>query len=551
MDTASYLITIPVEVVQHIIEYTHPSGHWPLAQTCSYLYQNSERVLSLHRNAYQKYRITSDLDPVTIPHLLWSVFSHGTAHIDAWHVREFEVWDPDEDGASEVDLDPHEASEVGSDPGQGPSAGGIHALSQSLPGFDIDYFCEKLLKVPDFFPDEYQHLWGDYVRYELETGREIMTKSFMLAHLPRIRAIRCSKSGRERHPGVELLSECIYWCKSAGTWLPGLETLEKISVSIPPDVLDRRILNTCPDDFAALLCLPNLSEVYFAHLDGDFELSDMAVDLSTNNRQALLDKTSPVRTIILDELENSLSENLIDFLAKMPRALQNLAIRFGANNNYQDCSKKARSLIKALSKHQGKCLQRLCFDSNSPPVGKPLAKGIGLNYIRAFDDLRAVNLDWPAVESKLAASGEEMSRQELLDRLLTFFRSCLPAQMEVLMLNISDTVRGMLNGELARGDRGFGYIDEAVEAAIKSRRYTNLKAVLVKDVQMTLGYIASGNLDFPKAAKAAEERGIYIDLKFEVPPPEGVLDGSSVPILTRSCMVTREFRPQELMPTFY
>lgn len=139
-----------------------------------------------------------------------------------------------------------------SNPNEAPLDKGSEARPWSLPELDIEYFCEKLLKIPDFFPKTNEGSWGDDVRYGLETGRENITKSLMLVHLPRIRAIRCSKAGRGNHPGVEMLCEYIYWCKAAGTWLPGLEKLEQVSVSIPPDHGYRR-LNTCPDEFAALL----------------------------------------------------------------------------------------------------------------------------------------------------------------------------------------------------------------------------------------------------------------------------------------------------------
>ncbi|CAG9977779.1 unnamed protein product [Clonostachys byssicola] len=548
MDPAPHLSTLPAEILQLIIDQTHPSGHWPLAQTCRYLYQNSERVLNLHREAYRNFRITSDLDPITVFNLLWSVFSHGVAHIDAWHVREFEVWgerDPGWGEDSEADSDIDEDSEVDSNPDEALLDERSEALPWSPPEFDIDYFCEELLKVPDFFPKTDEQQWGEHVRYGLETGRETITKSLMLVHLPRIRAIRCAKAGRERHPWVEMLCEYIYWCKAAGTWLPGLETLEKVFVSIPPDGGYRR-LNTGPDEFAALLCLPNLSEVYFAHLDGDFELSDLGVDLFTNGPQAPFDKTSPVRTIILDHLENSLSKKLISFLAKMPHALQNIAIRFQVIYDHEERSRSAASLAEALSEHQCKSLQRVCFDADIFPDWPFFMPGLDLKVMRLFDDLRVVKLDWPGVEMSLAESDENLPREELLDRLYRLFQLCLPNKMEILVLNLFEETAGvLLTGELARGNRdNLGYVDEAIEAAIKSTRYDNLKAVMLGYIQISLQHTAGGDWYFPKAVKAAEERGIYIGLKGDVPPPGLGLDGTFVPVPTRSCMVTGRLRTE-------
>lgn len=346
-----------------------------------------------------------------------------------------------------------------------------------------------------------------------------------------------------------MLCEYIYWCKAAGTWLPGLEKLEQVSVSIPPGRGYRR-LNTCPDKFAALLGLPNLSEVYFAHMDGDFELSDLGVDLFTNNPQGPLDKTSPVRTIILDHLENSLSKKLISFLAKMPGALQNIAIRFRTINDHEERSRSAASLVEALSEHQCKSLQRVCFDAeNMPngPFGPLFMPGLDLDVIRFFDDLRVVTLGWPAVEMSLADSDDRLPREELLDRLFRLFQLCLPDKMEILVLGpFVETVGVLLTGELTRGDRdNLGYVDEAVEAAITSRRYDNLKAVILEYVQASLHYVVGGDWLFPKAVKAAEERGIYIGLIGDMPPPGLCIYGAFVPVPTRSFMVTGRLRTEE------
>ncbi|CAH0021562.1 unnamed protein product [Clonostachys rhizophaga] len=539
MDPAPYLSTLPAEVLQLIIEHTHPSAHWPLAQSCSRLYQNSERVLNLHRDAYRRFRVTSDLVPMTGFNLLWSVFSHGAAHIDAWHVREFEIW-------GERDFTWRSDPEADSDADEAPPDEGSESRTWPPPESDIEYFCEKLLKIPDFFPKTYKEPWGDHVRYGLETGRDSITKSLMLVHLPRIRAIRCAKSGRERYPGIEMLYEYIYWCKAAGTWLPGLETLEKVSVAIPPDG-GYTILSTCSDEFAALLCLPNLSEVYFAHMDGDFELSDLGVDLFTNSPQAPFDKTSPVRTIILDNLEESLSEILINFLAKLPSALQNLTVRFDYHDESEARSRSATSLVDALSKHQCNSLQRVCFHAQNETDGPYFTQGLGPDLICAFDDLRVVTMDWLAVEMSLATSGEKLSREDLLGRLFGLFEFRLPNQMETLVLDFFGGTGGVLMiGELTGSNREkMGYVDEAVEAAIKSRRYGNLKAVMLKDIQARLHDIIGARWYFPKAVKAAEERGIYIDLKGDRPPPEVSISREFVPIPTRSCMVTGGLRTED------
>ncbi|KAK7210029.1 hypothetical protein V2G26_017207 [Clonostachys chloroleuca] len=81
------------EVLQLILRFAHPSAHFSFALTSKTLYENSLNILERHRAANTKYAITSDIKPLdTIPELLRSAYGSGADGIEAWHVRELEIW---------------------------------------------------------------------------------------------------------------------------------------------------------------------------------------------------------------------------------------------------------------------------------------------------------------------------------------------------------------------------------------------------------------------------------------------------------------------------
>ncbi|CAH0058959.1 unnamed protein product [Clonostachys solani] len=554
MDSTSYLAALPSEILQLIIEHTHASGHWPLAQTCKHIYLNSQPILGRHRKAHQEFRISCDLDPKTVPNLLWSALSPGAASIDAWHVREFEVWtDRINDDPWEVDAD----------------TGDLWVVEErepwSFPDDDTDYFLNQLYKVPDFFPED--DTYYVQVREELKTGADTFLKAFLLAHLPRIQALRYMRSPESEQVNFKSLCLMIYWCKLAGIWLPGLEALQKVYVGvnsrrIGDTTIDGMILRPDPpsrelEEFCALLCLPNLSEVYFAHLDGNSEFSSEVTDLFPDGLQPLLDKTSPVQTIIIDKLEASLSEQLMEFITKTPSSLKNLAIRFHRFNEYGNCRRddtsdgeqRSQELTQKLAQHQHSSLQRLCFYTEAVRDGLSDWNWVAPSQRVMFEDIRVAYFSWNIIEEEVAGRAAAVrSRSELLDQLLQVFRSQFPATIEMVCFNGFSRSRSIFqSGEF--GDPSLDYVDDAVEAMITSERYKNLKAVHLRDIQAEATPDETpDHFPFPKTMRAAEERGVYVHVKGSKPPSWFSFKGEFIPIPTRDCMVTGQFLPEEEDP---
>ncbi|CAH0055765.1 unnamed protein product [Clonostachys solani] len=545
MDVSPFLSTLAPEILQLVIEHTHASAHWPLAQTCKYIYLNSESILERHRKAWQEFRVASDLDPRTVINLLWSVFSQGAASIEAWHVREFEVWGDREGSNSDSWEAIWDTWHVDVDTGKRTVKG--DTVPWPLSNQETNYFCDTMLKLPRFY-GESRNL-NDELRQVFESCRDSLPKAILLAHLPRIQALRYAQVDDEltRH-SLDALSGFMYWCESAGTWLPGLQSLSKVSLHIGLDRTDDEVvppeyLSRSADNFCALLCLPNISEVYISHVDGGLPLRDRG-SLCPKDIRPSLAKTSPVQTIILDMLEYELSDRLIDFIARIPRALQALAIRFNTNN-YNDLPENTERMVYELSKHQGPSLQRLCIHDDEQDEGPSSLNWRTLDELIPFEDLRVANLDWRAIEAGLDPNEKAQSRSELLERLFGIFKNALPAKMEIVAFGQFESDEPVFFKLDQISGSELGYIDDVVEAMVKSERYRNLKAVFLQGIQTQLSYLTGITLRFPKTIKAADERGIYIHVKGSKPPPGLSRNGEFVPFPRRDSMVTGRFETED------
>lgn len=520
MYSAPDFTSLPVEILQLIFEHTHASGHWPLAQTCKHVYRHSQHILDRHREAYQKFRISSDLDLRTVRHLLSSCISHGAASIDAWHVREFEVWGDRENGEPwEVDVDTGEVRIP---------EGGEPWL---FPRDDIGSFCHELFNAMGYPLD--QEGFQAQVRRQLETGADSCLKPCLLALLPRIRALRYARAGGADHTSFTYLCRMIHWCMSE-TLLPGFKALEKVSFGICvgqaadgyPEPSKRSA-----SELSALLCLPNLSELYFAHLDGEFELDDGVASSFLFGRRPPFSRSSPVRTIILDMMD-SLSDELIEFIAKTPRGLENLAIRLCPEAGLGD---ERHQLTEELLNYQRLSLQRLCWYNADTSAVSTVPNWMDPSHAIMFDDLRVVSLDLLYVEGLPPG---------MRAKAMTEFNECLvhnlPAQMEVADFDGVDFWEDAFTTDQL-GHNMLDYLDDMVEAMVRSKRYEKLKAIFLKEAQDLVSGVQHTLFSFPKTIKAARQRGIYLHLNGSKPPPGLIVNGEFVPIPTRDCMVTAIF----------
>jgi hypothetical protein len=81
------LVSLPVELITLIADFTSPCSHFAFACTCRYVFACLHDVRERHERAYQ-HRVCSDLSPTTVPNTLRCVLADPIA---AWHVKEVEL----------------------------------------------------------------------------------------------------------------------------------------------------------------------------------------------------------------------------------------------------------------------------------------------------------------------------------------------------------------------------------------------------------------------------------------------------------------------------
>lgn len=83
------LTSLPVELITHIANLAAPSTHLNLALASRYLHGSLTVILEHHARYHQRFRVVSDILPLTLPELL---AGGKLDRIALWHVRSVEIW---------------------------------------------------------------------------------------------------------------------------------------------------------------------------------------------------------------------------------------------------------------------------------------------------------------------------------------------------------------------------------------------------------------------------------------------------------------------------
>src|SRR6478609_9108707 len=83
------LLSLSTEMIFQTVGSSDLLDILALGLTCSDLHHRCRSLLEQHQDAYEKYRVTSDLSPETVVDLLKDT---PAAEINRYHVRELEFW---------------------------------------------------------------------------------------------------------------------------------------------------------------------------------------------------------------------------------------------------------------------------------------------------------------------------------------------------------------------------------------------------------------------------------------------------------------------------
>ncbi|KAL4723691.1 hypothetical protein ACLX1H_009334 [Fusarium chlamydosporum] len=321
---ACLLLRLSTELLYQIIDYSHPSTTLAFALTCSTLHRQCQPLLEQHRDAYNKYRITSDLSPETVIDLLKDT---TTAKIERWHVRELEIWGSRENWQDWRSWAPELPGEYGlavEDPSR------VLLVTREVQryirsGIDWwDYFRHKI----------------EEVQQDLQSGCDAYLKLLLIVSCPRLHSIRFVKRKHDTWKSLKCMTEAIRWSRQElnGQWPPGFESLRSVAVGISTDSPCHRGEGGDDDDeeeeesgmqnvsnFVELLYLPHIKDIYFSDLYQDKE-EEQDADFHFEEAYFFPTGTSSVESIFLDRASN-LSTNVYFGIAGASKHLETIIIR--------------------------------------------------------------------------------------------------------------------------------------------------------------------------------------------------------------------------------
>lgn len=351
-----FITDLSIELIYHIIDVIPYESQLNFALTCKRLADFSSRVLKRHQDAFNKYRVTSDIYPATIPTLLRSAFGRADP-ILAWHVRSIEIW---YDRTSWADWKTlrfdHPLNEAATD---------VDSISWDWQDGELDGY---LADVEDQFlamiGDGDDEIYAE-AREHFATGHDGLLKALLVAFCPRLRDINFIT---HEHRGKSTLG----WLKRLiqgsilhdSYWPTGLRNIQNVAVGVESDTwmttrhtdghqgqLDGT--NQTMEMFSVLLRLPNLTSIYYN------DLRRTGWDDPTDFESPLLipKHSSTVKHIFLDDC-GDMPPSFREALPCAPQALETFTLRAGNSGDRMD---DADQLVNGLCKAQNNSLHTLMF----------------------------------------------------------------------------------------------------------------------------------------------------------------------------------------------
>ncbi|VUC25026.1 unnamed protein product [Clonostachys rosea] len=528
------------ELIQNIYEFLEPSWHYNLARACKSIYHSSAHILRLHAAAYKDGRVASDREPLDVVKLLSRVLQPtGLKAIDAWYVREYEVW------GSRLSWDCWHQWHVDSE-------GLISMESGDNPAIRADrikMLANKHLREFTFTTTN-DH---DLARNEIQNGGDGFVKMLIISSLPRLKALRFAERERDQHTSLEWMRKAASRSITGSTpWPIGFTSIRSVAVGVVTrDLKDSNGAAARADDLAMLLRLPNIEEVYFRNLDmrldGDFEEVEDAQE-----RFQLPSACSSVKRIILDRIKDD-SWTFREALITAPGSLEAFVIRGHLENadepmegdmipvhlsDSPSCQSLRRFTIYRPDYINGRdsrsyepgllqglenlglvslCIQDVINEALGEARNKQSDEGINI-----FGSIQNAGDDDNSLPH--CTNDDFINHDELVDA----FIRLLPPSLEVLVIWGQETYE---DGEqwFRRGEyEEYETIDDAIVAMMRSGRFEKLKAVYLNPVEED-GYTQREKVLFQKAMDEGRSRGVQIHTVANRPKQDHTLGFVAIP----------------------
>lgn len=354
-----FITTLSTELIDHIIDYIPYESQVDFARSCKRLADCSSRVLKRHQEAFKKYRVASDISPVTIPTLLRSVFGRADP-ILAWHVRSIEIW---YDRTSWLDW-----KSLRFDQPLHEEDSDMDADSTSWKWQD-----DELTEYFEDIEDQFVAMMGGgdediYIeaREQFEDGLDGILKALLIAYCPRLRDVKFITHEHKGKSTLGWLKRLIQGSILHGVhWPPGLCNVQNVAVGVESDTwMTTRHTDSAdqvPLDgtdksmeiFSALMRLPRLTSIYY----NDLRRTGWDDDTDFESRTLIPMHSSTVKHIFLDDC-GDMPFSFRVALPRAPRALETFSLRAGNSGDRMD---DADGLVHGLCKAQTNTLHTLMF----------------------------------------------------------------------------------------------------------------------------------------------------------------------------------------------
>ncbi|KAM0432327.1 hypothetical protein ACHAPT_004868 [Fusarium lateritium] len=480
----SGIVGLSTELIFLIIDYADPYSHLALALTCSILYHRSLPILDRHRAAH---RVASDLQPENVLKLLRFAVVDS---LEAWHVRELELW------GNRVTWDDWRDWDV--------------ALTGQVRLADTELVKPRLERkeILSFFSMARQ--WWDIpehefdaARNELENGGDGFLKLLLIASCPKLHTIRFAQKEKGMHTSLRWMSKAVSWSMDSERWPPGFQSLRNVAMGVSAGV--PKVYDDSDDDepsldfvdFAAALNLPAIHSIYISDLYPSREDDEDIYDEEMAEKYRLKPRSSTVQHIYIDRAEG-LNDYFEAFLG-VGEDLQSMTVRAIPGFEFDDTD----HIPCALKKNYPDTFRNMTFYNPEGLHGYRCGAYLP-DELDPFPGLRQMSVGRHDIE--LLASGcvrEGPNVQEYVD---WWRNECLPENIEVVMI-WGDT-KGWFH-DLTKGLEPIDLIDVGVAGMIKSGNCKNLKVIYLDDIESETKSQRE-RVCFQKSIAAGGEMGVHV-----------------------------------------
>ncbi|KAM0238348.1 hypothetical protein ACHAP5_008692 [Fusarium lateritium] len=493
-NTKNPILSLSTEIVLEIFDYLHPSSSLDIALTCSSLHQRCQPILDAHRTAYSKYRITSDVAPETITHLLRNTPS---ARLERCHVRELEFWGSRHDWQDWRPFDPKPDATYAFAKGS--------VARGKLEEEDIDRYIVKAHSLWGFSHDDFER-----TRSDLEAGEDAFLKLLLVALCPRLHTIRYV---HQAHNSLRWMAKATKWSRSFKQWPPGFESLRHIQVGIlacSPTYEDEES-HPNGSEFAALLRIPNIESIYFSGLFTEQYEEDDDDNFDFHGKYDFPYQTSNVKRLFLDVAYLSLE--FLSSISRASKSLESMVIRVG--DTYSEYLEDMDLFVKTLAKNHPRLEQLVMYN---PDGFRGYRCGVYRpEELNDFESIKIITIAARDIELDGYIHSRKF-RKHTAEDLGEFVLKAFPSTVEEIC------IWGQSDAHVNSPDpaRPSEILDSAIAHLIESGAYENLKAIYLEDVERSHCQkdrdIAPGKpfdagrkeLAFQKSIAAGRKAGVHV-----------------------------------------